>query len=85
MTVNELVERYVGTKTGVRHTTRNNYNFVMNILKNEPFGNQKIKMIKTSDAKFFLIKLQQEDKRGFSSVKTIRGCFETCISDGGGR
>lgn len=85
MTVNELVERYVGTKTGVRHTTRNNYNFVMNILKNEPFGNQKIKMIKTSDAKLFLIKLQQEDKRGFSSVKTIRGvlrpAFQMAVDD----
>ena len=85
MTVNELVERYVGTKTGVRHTTRNNYNFVMNILKNEPFENQKIKMIKTSDAKLFLIKLQQEDNRGFSSVKTIRGvlrpAFQMAVDD----
>nr|WP_081675257.1 integrase DNA-binding domain-containing protein [Butyrivibrio sp. LC3010] len=73
MTVLELVERYLATKTGVKHNTRNNYNFAKNILAKEPFGGKKISQVKTSDAKLFLIKLQKEDGRGYSSVKTIRG------------
>ena len=38
MTVIELVERYIQTKTGVRPNTRNNYQFVVNILKKEDFS-----------------------------------------------
>ena len=85
MTVIELVDRYLETKTGVRNSTMMNYNFVRNILKEEEFGSKKIKQIKTSDAKLFLIKLQKEDGRGFSSVKTIRGvlrpAFQMAVDD----
>ena len=35
ITVNELVERYLSTKTGAKHSTVANYNFVKNILKKE--------------------------------------------------
>ena len=34
ITVSELVERYLSTKTGAKHSTVTNYNFVRNILKN---------------------------------------------------
>lgn len=85
MTVCELVDRYLATRTGVRHTTQNNYKFVQNILTGEEFGKRKIKSIKTSDAKLFLVKLQQEDKEGFSTVKTIRGvlrpAFQMAVDD----
>ncbi len=85
MTVNELIERYLKTKVGVRGNTRNNYNFVKNIMANEEFGRRKIKKIRTSDAKLFLIKLQKEDGRGYSTVKTIRGvlrpAFQMAVDD----
>lgn len=85
ITVNELVDRYLATKTGVKYNTQMNYNFVKNILKTHPFGDTKISRIKTSDAKLFLIKLQQEDGRGYSSVKTIRGvlrpAFQMAVDD----
>ena len=85
MTVCELVDRYLATRTGVRHTTQNNYKFVQNILAGEEFGKRKIKSVKTSDAKLFLIKLQREDKKGFSTVKTIRGvlrpAFQMAVDD----
>ena len=32
MTVLELVQRYISLKTGVRHNTQANYNFVINII-----------------------------------------------------
>lgn len=84
MTVNELIGKYLKTKTGVKHNTIMNYKFVQNIMNNEEFGNQKIVDIKTSDAKLFLIKLQQDGK-GSSTIKTIRGvlrpAFQMAVDD----
>ena len=34
-------------------------------------------MRKTSDAKLFLIKLQQEDGKEYSTIRNIRGAFRT--------
>ena len=85
ITVNELVERYLRTKVGMRPNTLANYNFVRNILKKESFGSQKISKVKTSDAKLFLIKMQQEDGRGHSTIKTVRGvlrpAFQMAVDD----
>lgn len=53
ITVNELVERYLSTKTGAKHSTVANYNFVKNILKKEEFSEAKIADVKTSDCKTF--------------------------------
>lgn len=72
MTVLELVQKYLAQKRGVRHNTRANYNFVVNILKKEPFGQRRIDRVKTYDAKAWLIKLQ-EDGRGYSTIHSIRG------------
>ena len=85
MTVIELVERYLRTKTGVRDSTKAGYKTVQNILKKEEFGSKKIGHIKTSDAKLFLIKLQQEDGKSYSSIHTIRGvlrpAFQMAVDD----
>lgn len=79
------MERYLATKTGVKNNTRMNYNFVRNIMEKEAFGSKKVSQVKTSDAKLFLIKLQQEDGRGYSSIKTIRGvlrpAFQMAVDD----
>ena len=58
MTVEELVRKYLMQKTGVRHNTEANYNFVLNIIKKEEFGKRRIDKVKQSDAKCWLIKLQ---------------------------
>ena len=42
MTVLELVQKYVSLKTGVRHNTMANYNFVINIIAKESFGRMRI-------------------------------------------
>ena len=84
ITVGELVERYLCTKTGVKPNTLANYNFVQNLLKKETFSEKKISQIKTSDAKLFLIKLQQDGK-GYSTIKTVRGilrpAFQMAVDD----
>lgn len=84
-TVLELVEKYISQKTGVRHNTRSNYNFVVNVIKKEAFGQKRIDKIKVSDAKEWLIKMQQIDGRGYSSIHTIRGVvrpsFQMAVDD----
>ena len=72
MTVGELVARYVSTKTGVRSTTKQGYNFVQKLLEQTEFSGRKISDIRTSDAKIYLIKLQESGRR-YSTVKTVRG------------
>ena len=85
MTVMELVERYVSTKTGVKATTEAGYKTVKNILKRETFSKTRIDKVKPTDAKLFLIKLQKENGRSYSSIHTIRGvlrpAFQTAVDD----
>lgn len=84
MTVLELVRKYIGQKRGVRHNTMANYNFVINIIAKEPFGELRIDKVKLSDAKAWLIKLQ-DDGRGYSSIHSIRGvvrpAFQMAVDD----
>lgn len=85
ITVNELVERYISTRTGAKNSTKMNYGFVKNLLKKQAFGDCKISRVKTSDAKLFLIKLQQEDNKRYSTIKTVRGvlrpAFQMAVDD----
>ena len=84
ITVEELVERYLATKIGVKPNTKQNYGFVKNLMKAEDFSRKKISQIKVSDAKLFLIKLQNDGK-GYSTVKTVRGvlrpAFQMAVDD----
>ncbi len=72
MTVCELVEKYLTTKTGVTYSTQKGYQTVQNLLAKESFGQKKIVEIKTSDAKIFLIQLQEKGK-GYSTIHNVRG------------
>ena len=84
-TVLELVEKYVSLKTGVRHNTAAGYKTVINILKKEAFGKLRIDKVRLLDAKAWLIKLQQIDGRGYSSIHSIRGvlrpAFQMAVDD----
>lgn len=84
LTVLELVERYISLKTGVKHNTMANYNFVVNALKKEEFAYMHVDEVKLSHAKIFLIKLQR-DGRGYSSIHSIRGvirpAFQMAVDD----
>lgn len=80
MTVLELVKRYIATKTGVKPSTEAGYKTIVNILEKEAFAHLPIKKIRHSDAKLFLIKLQKEDKRGYSSIHSIRGVLRPAFA-----
>lgn len=85
LTVLKLVEKYVSLKTGVRHSTVAGYKTVVNILKKDVFGRQRIDKVRLSDAKAWLIKLQKVDGRGYSSIHSIRGvlrpAFQLAVDD----
>ena len=80
MTVLELVKRYIATKTGVKPNTEAGYQTVVNILSKEAFAYLPIKKIHHSDAKLFLIKLQKEDGRSYSSIHSIRGVLRPAFA-----
>ncbi len=84
ITIAELVERYLATKTGVKPNTLTNYNFVKNLLSKEAFSEKRISQVKTSDAKLFLIKLQVDGRR-HSTIKSVRGvlrpAFQMAVDD----
>ena len=83
ITVRELVERYIQTKTGVRPTTKAGYRTVQKTLKKTGFSSRKIADIKISDAKLYLIQLQKT--YSYSSIHTIRGvlrpAFQMAVDD----
>ena len=73
LSVLELVDIYIKTKCGVSHNTEAGYKTVRNIVASKPFGALPINKIKYSDAKLFLIRLQRDDGRSFSSIHSVRG------------
>ncbi len=86
MTVLELVDLYLKTRISAKPTTEANYKTVRNILAKEAFGAYAVKQVKKSDAKLFLIKLQKEDGRRYSTIQNIRGvlrpAFQMAEDDG---
>lgn len=84
LTVLMLVQKYIMQKTGVRHSTKAGYKTVVNLLKKDEFGERRIDKVKLSDAKRWLIRLQQNG-RGYSSIHSIRGvlrpAFQMAVDD----
>ena len=81
----QLVKKYISTRTGVTHNTKAGYQTVLNLLQKDPFGMRRIDTVKPSDAKIWLVKLQQGDKRSYSSIHSIRGvlrpAFQMAVDD----
>ena len=85
LTVLALTEKYVNLKRGVKLSTQAGYKTVINLLKKDPFGRTRIDMVRKSDAKSWLIKLQQEDGKSYSAIHSIRGvlrpAFQMAVDD----
>lgn len=58
---------------------------MINLLEEGPFGARRIDKVRLSDAKEWLIRLQQVDKKSFSTIHTIRGvvrpAFQLAVDD----
>lgn len=84
ITVQALVEKYTSQRKGMRLSTKTGYKTVLNILAKEDFGRKQIKDVRLSDAKEWLIQLQENGK-GYSSIQTITGvvgpAFQMAVDD----
>ena len=80
-----LVKRYIDLKRGVKKSTRTGYKTVINMLEKDPFGKKRIDTITISEAKIYLIKLQEVQKKSYSTIHTIRGvlrpAFQMAMDD----
>ena len=75
ITVNQLLERYIDMKRGVRYSTASGSRFVMGVVKKEAFGQRIIRDIRISDGKAWFIKLF-EDGYSYSTIACIRGVIK---------
>lgn len=85
VTMIELVERYVAQKQSAKYNTRVGYNFVQNVMKKQEFCYKRIKDIKPSEAKAWIIQLHNENGYSYSTLTTIRGvikpAFDMAVED----
>ena len=65
--------RFASTRVNVKRTTRTGYNTVLNFLREDDFGLRLITDVTTLEAKKWLIHLQADCGKGFSSICGIRG------------
>lgn len=84
MTVLDLVQKHVSQKKGVRYNTETKYQFVINLIKKEEFSAVRIDNVKLSDAKAWIIKLQ-EDGRSYGTIQVVRSvvkpAFQMAVDD----
>ena len=66
MTVLQLVKKYVGQKTGVRHNTEANYNFIINIIN---MGHSDIEVSLNTYTHVGFTDVQKEMKRVYQAPK----------------
>ena len=85
ITVYELVDTYTRQRRNVKSSTKAGYKTVLNYLKTDPFSDISIDKVKTSDAKMWLISLQENKHKSYSTIHTIRGvlrpAFKIAVDD----
>ncbi len=85
LNVLELARKYVLQKKGVRTNTRTGYNTVLRRLEKDAFGMKRIDEVRMSDAKIWLINLQEEAGLSYSTIHHIRGvlrpAFKMAVDD----
>ncbi len=84
LTVMELVLKYLPLKGNPAYFTGVNYNFVVNVLKDNPFANRKISTVKTSEAKAWMIALHNKGykRNTLSAIRGVIGpAFKVAVED----
>lgn len=79
----KLVRRYLDQKENIKQNSRKIYNTIINILDKDPFGNQKICDIRTSNAKAWCIDLQRKRHKNFWNHPLYQELVKRIISNGG--
>lgn len=87
ITVNDMFDKYIATKTELKNSTRSNYIYIFdNYVRTTPFGNKKLSAVKYSDIlKFYtyLINEKQFKPNSMEVVHTIlHPTFNMALRDG---
>ena len=84
-TLNQLFDRYMGTKSEIRGSTRNNYLCTYERYVRDSLGNKKLSMIKYSDILYFYNKLLAERELHIGTIeyiqRLIHPAFELAVRD----
>lgn len=72
MTVLELVQKYISQKRGVKHNTKANYNFVINVIKSRGLKGMKIAQMKEKLCK--VIKNYAENVNKSTITEILQNC-----------
>lgn len=75
LTVYELVELYSSQKQGIKKSTYHNYKTVLNLLKNDSLGKQRIKNVNLLVAQNWCISLKQKGI-SYGTIKIYRGIIK---------
>lgn len=84
MTVCELYQKHIGLKSNVRESTKKGRNQLMMLLEGDKIGHMPIEKVKPSDAKQWVIRMQE---RGFAfqtinnHKRFLKAIFYTAIED----
>jgi integrase len=85
ITVLDQVDRYLSTLRGLRYNTERTHTTVRNFLATHPFAYKRIGDVKISDAKIFLINLQKNEGKNYSTICNIIGvvrpAFQMAVDD----
>ena len=73
LTVVELCEQYLSVNNNFRENTKVSHQSTLALLKKLPFGQRPIGEVKILEAKLFLVSLQQEHGKSYSTIHSIRG------------
>ncbi len=84
-TLLQLVEKYFAQRDDLKTSTRETYQYTLNVIAEEAFAHRQIDKIKTSDAKEWFIKMQDKDGRKFSQLNSIKciitPAFQMAVED----
>lgn len=85
ITVSELVGRYLKLKTGIRITTKQNYEFFLKQIQKDSFCMRKISTIKVADAKKWVYSLQEVNGWTYHYIceicTIIRPAFQMAVDE----
>ena len=74
MSLYDLMELYIQTRwKDVKQTTKAGYTTQLNFMRDEPFGQKKIKDITESDALLWFDELHEKQGKNYSTLQTLRG------------
>lgn len=84
LTVYQLAERYLQQKDGLARKTQESYATVTNLLQKDRFGSKKVKDVKVSDVKRWIVQLKKT-QYAYSSINTIKAvlkpAFQSAVED----